>query len=95
MARVTALVDAGAAGSIALDVDAARAFDVLTSRQRIQPPPCGWRALFVAGHGDCASGRKCKCKRPGSKPYDPSAEGPLVAQLKPMLSPALQALVQG
>ena len=94
MARVSALVDAGKPEVISLDVDAARAFDVLAARQSLRPPPCGWRALFTAGHAACAASRKCKCNRTGARPYDSAVEGPIAARVKPLLSRDLQALVQ-
>ena len=90
MARVAALLVAGAAGSLTSDKDCVRAFDVLIRQQSIQPAPCAWRALFTAGHVNCSGRHKCKCTFQGAKPFDETVERPVVDAVRALADAAMQ-----
>ena len=95
MARVGALVATTALASISWDVDAVRAFEVITGQRAsdpatsagLRPAPCAWRALFSANHIACdAAIRRCKkCNKPTTPAYNAAVEQPIVDLVKPLL----------
>ena len=94
MARVAALVQAGVSGQITTKKDAVRAFDVVAQRMALAPLPCGWRALFTASHAACQAGSNCKCHMTGATAFDPAREGPVIQEVRHLLSQRLAGEVK-